>query len=58
VLFHYAGEPGKHCNFSVIRRVKERLEIAGFKVLRFDGDAQGIYSVESELTPENCSELD
>jgi predicted methyltransferase len=34
VLFHYTGEPGKHCNFSVVRGVKDRLEKSRLQGIR------------------------
>ena len=46
VLFHYVGEPRKHGAPSILKGVKNRLENAGFKVLRFDREAQGYVAIK------------
>lgn len=46
VLFHYTGEPRKHGLPSILKGVKERLERAGFRVLRFDARAQGFVALK------------
>lgn len=46
VLFHYTGEPRRHGPHSVLKGIKERLERAGFKVLKFDERAQGYVAIK------------
>ncbi|MEM4718243.1 MAG: methyltransferase [Desulfurococcaceae archaeon] len=41
VLFHYTGEPHKHGGPRILKGVKERLEKAGFKIIKYDRKALG-----------------
>jgi len=46
VLFHYTGEPRIH-GPSILKGVRDRLEKAGFRVLRFDKKALGFIAVKT-----------
>lgn len=46
ILFHYTGEPRKHGSPSILKGIKERLEKAGFQVLRYDNVAQGYIAIK------------
>ncbi len=45
-LFHYTGMPFKHSNVSVLKGIKRRLELAGFRVIKWVEDAQGFIAVK------------
>lgn len=41
ILYHYTGVPGSKSNYSILKGIKNRLEMAGFLVLFFDSKTQG-----------------
>ncbi len=45
VLFHYTGEPGRKRRLGVPGKVASRLRRAGFRVLGYDKEAQGVVAV-------------
>lgn len=47
ILFHYTGEPRRHGAPSILKGIKRRLEEAGFKILKFDKQAQGFIALKT-----------
>ncbi len=45
-IFHYTGMPYKHSNVSVLKGIKRRLELVGFRVIKWVEDAQGFIAIK------------